>query len=119
MKKSKAMLTAVVAAAAMLACLHSQADAASCGNGPGGFEAWKQQFAGEARAKGVGAAGISAVMGANYAQATINADRSLHSFKLSLDQFTVKRGAAAIVARGRSMKQSQAALFASIQQRYG
>ena len=40
-------------------------------------------------------------MGTNYAQATINADRSLHSFKLSLDQFMVKRGAAAIVARGR------------------
>ena len=30
-----------------------------------------------------------------------------------------KRGAAAIVARGRSLKQSQAALFTEIQQRYG
>src|ERR1700759_4612639 len=106
-------------AAAMLACVNSQALAAQCGNGPGGFEAWKQQFAGEARAKGVGATGISALMGTNYAQATINADRSLHSFKLSLDQFMVKRGAAAIVARGRSMKQRNAALFASIEQRYG
>ena len=58
-------------------------------------------------------------MGTNYAQATINADRSLHSFKLSLDQFMVKRGSAAIVARGRGMKQKNAALFASIEQRYG
>ena len=41
-------------------------------------------------------------MGTNYAQATINADRSLHSFKLSLDEFMRKRGSAAIVARGRS-----------------
>jgi membrane-bound lytic murein transglycosylase B len=97
----------------------SSASAAQCGSGPGGFEAWKQQFAGEARAKGVGANGVNALMQANYATATINADRSLHSFKLSLDQFMVKRGAAAIVARGRSMKQSHAALFASIQQRYG
>src|SRR6202012_5102925 len=97
----------------------SQAEAAQCGNGAGGFEAWKQQFAGEARAKGVGASAISALMGTSYAQATINADRSLHSFKLSLDQFMVKRGAAAIVARGRSMKQKNAALFASIEQRYG
>src|ERR1700678_2877826 len=119
MKKSKAMLTAVVAAAAMLACLHSQADAASCGNGPGGFEAWKQQFSGEARAKGVGGAGISALMTTNYASATIAADRSLHSFKLSLDQFLAKRCAPAIVARGRAMKQKNAALFASIEQRYG
>jgi membrane-bound lytic murein transglycosylase B len=102
-----------------LAWMASSASAAQCGSGPGGFEAWKQQFAGEARAKGVGANGVNALMQANYATATINADRSLHSFKLSLDQFMVKRGAAAIVVRGRSMKQSHAALFASIQQRYG
>jgi membrane-bound lytic murein transglycosylase B len=112
-------LAAAFTTFAVLACLGSKAEAAQCGNGPGGFEAWKQQLAGEARAKGVGAAGISALMGTNYAQATINADRSLHSFKLSLDQFMVKRGAAAIVARGRSMKQRNAALFASIEQRYG
>ncbi|HET7886413.1 MAG TPA: lytic transglycosylase domain-containing protein [Bradyrhizobium sp.] len=112
-------LTAAFSMLAMLTCLGPQAHAAQCGNGPGGFEAWKQQFAGEARAKGIGAAGISALMGTNYAQATINADRSLHSFKLSLNQFMVKRGAAAIVARGRSMKQRNAALFASIEQRYG
>ncbi len=55
----------------------------------------------------------------NYASATIAADRSLHSFKLSLDQFLAKRGAPAIVSRGRAMKQRNAALFASIQQRYG
>jgi len=104
---------------AVLVCLGSQAGAAQCGNGPGGFEAWKQQFAGEARAKGVGASGLSALMATNYAQATINADRSMHSFKLSLDQFMVKRGAAAVVSRGRAMKQKNAALFASIEQRYG
>src|SRR5690242_19959635 len=102
-----------------LAWTMSGAGAATCGNGPGGFEAWKQQMAGEARSNGVGATGINALMGANYATATINADRSLHSFKLSLDAFMVKRGSAAIVARGRSLKQSQAAMFASIQQRYG
>jgi membrane-bound lytic murein transglycosylase B len=104
---------------AVLTCLGSPAHAAQCGNGPGGFEVWKQQFATEARAKGVGANALAALMAANYAQATINADRSLHSFKLSLDQFMVKRGSAAIVARGRGMKQKNAALFASIEQRYG
>ena len=50
---------------------------------------------------------------------TIAADRSLHSFKLSLDQFLAKRGAPAIVSRGRAMKQRNAALFASLEQRYG
>ena len=58
-------------------------------------------------------------MQANYASATIAADRGQRSFGLSLDQFLAKRGASTIVARGRSLKQSQAALFASIQQRYG
>src|SRR5579871_2576109 len=112
-------LTAAFSAFAMLTCIGSQASAAQCGNGPGGFAAWKQQFAGEARAKGVGGAGIAALEQTNYASATIAADRSLHSFKLSLDAFLVKRGAAAIVSRGRGMKQRNAALFASIEQRYG
>ena len=58
-------------------------------------------------------------MATNYAQATINADRGQRSFSLTLEQFLAKRGAPAIVAKGRQLKQSQGALFASIQQRYG
>jgi membrane-bound lytic murein transglycosylase B len=95
------------------------AHAAQCGSSAAGFETWKQEFAGEARAKGVGASTISALMATNYAQATINADRGQRSFSLSLDQFLAKRGAPAIVSRGRALKQSQAAMFASIQARYG
>jgi membrane-bound lytic murein transglycosylase B len=109
----------VVAALAVLACWGTNAHAAQCGSGPGGFEAWKQEFAGEARAKGIGAAAIAGLMQTNYASATISADRGQRSFSLSLEQFLAKRGAPAIVARGRGLKQSQAALFASIQQRYG
>src|SRR6201995_2569736 len=112
-------LTATLVTLATLACVSPHANAAQCGNGPGGFEVWKQQFSGEARAKGVGGTGLSARMGTNYAQATINADRGQRSFRLSLDQFLVKRGAAAVVAKGRQLRQSQAAMFASIQQRYG
>jgi membrane-bound lytic murein transglycosylase B len=119
MTKSKRLTTAASFALAMLACLSSQADAAQCGSSSAGFEAWKQQFAGEARAKGIGASTVSALMATNYAQATINADRGQRSFSLSLDQFLAKRGAATIVARGRSLKQSQGAMFASIQARYG
>ena len=111
--------TATFAALAMLAFATPSAHAAPCGNGPGGFEAWKQQTAEQARAKGIGAAGVSALMGTNYASATINADRGQRSFSLSLEAFLAKRGASSIVARGRSLKQSQGALFASIQQRYG
>jgi membrane-bound lytic murein transglycosylase B len=38
---------------------------------------------------------------------------------LTLEQFMAKRGGSAIVSRGRALKQSQAGLFASLQQRYG
>src|SRR6476469_10039772 len=112
-------LAAAFASLAMLACLGTNAGAAQCGSTAAGFEAWKGQFAGEARAKGVGATGIAALMGSHYASATIAADRGQRSFSLSLDQFLAKRGGPAIVARGRGLKQSQGALFASIQQRYG
>jgi membrane-bound lytic murein transglycosylase B len=99
--------------------LSAKADAAQCGSTPAGFEAWKRQFADEARGKGISASTVAALTGTNYATATIAADRGQRSFGLSLDQFLAKRGASTIVARGRSLKQSQAALFASIQQRYG
>ncbi|WP_076858448.1 lytic murein transglycosylase [Bradyrhizobium mercantei] len=111
--------TSALAIVVMVATLGAEAKAAQCGNGPGGFEAWKEQFAGEARAKGVGATAIDALMQTHYASATIAADRGQRSFGLSLEQFMAKRGSATIVARGRSLKQSQAAMFASIQQRYG
>jgi membrane-bound lytic murein transglycosylase B len=113
------LATATLIALAALAPLAPKANAAQCGNGPGGFEAWKQEFAREAGSKGIGATAVAALMQTHYASATIAADRSQHSFGLSLDQFLAKRGASTIVARGRSLKVSQAALFASIEQRYG
>jgi membrane-bound lytic murein transglycosylase B len=119
MTKSKTLVTATLAALAISAFLDSHAQAATCGNSAAGYEGWKQQFAGEARAKGIGANTINALMATNYAQATINADRGQRSFQLSLEQFLAKRGGPAIVAKGRQLKASQGALFASIQQRYG
>ena len=118
MTKSK-KLAASFLGLAMLACAVSQADAAQCGNSAAGYESWKQQFAGEARAKGISANTIQALMATNYAQATINADRGQRSFGLTLDQFLAKRGANAIVAKGRQLRRSQGALFSSIEQRYG
>jgi membrane-bound lytic murein transglycosylase B len=107
-----------VAATLIALALPVPAFAATCGTTAAGFEAWKREFASEAKAK-VGASAIAALAGTNYATATIAADRGMKSFKLSLDQFLVKRGAAAIVSRGRGLKQTHAALFASIEQRYG
>jgi membrane-bound lytic murein transglycosylase B len=119
MIKRTQVTAAILLTLVAFACLTSHATAAQCGSSSAGFGAWKQEFSGEARAKGISAATISALMATNYAQATINADRGQRSFSLSLDQFLAKRGGAAIVARGRSLKQSQGALFASIQSRTG
>jgi membrane-bound lytic murein transglycosylase B len=79
--------TAAFAALAALMGVTGAARAAQCGSSAAGFDAWKQQFAAEAKGKGVSAAGIAALMETNYATATIAADRGMKSFKLSLDQF--------------------------------
>lgn len=113
---NKTIASAAIALAAVT--LAGAAEAAQCGNNSAGFDAWKQQFSQEARGR-VGPTAISALMGATYARATIGADRGQHGFKLTLDQFMAKRGGAAIVSRGRSLKKSNAALFAQIEQRYG
>src|SRR5947209_2834133 len=107
------------AAMALLGCVSQDAGAAQCGSSAAGFETWKREFAAEAGAKGIGAAATAALMQAHYASGTIGRDRRQRSFSLSLEPFLAKRGAATIVARGRALKQSQGALFASIQQRYG
>jgi lytic murein transglycosylase len=95
------------------------AAAASCGNTGSGFESWKRDYAAEAKANGVGSRGLKALAATSYSTATIKADRSQKSFKLSLEQFMQKRGAAAIVAQGKKQKAANARLFASIEKRYG
>lgn len=109
----------VTVAALALVWMAGEAGAAQCGSNSAGFEAWKRQFAGEARAKGVSASTVAALMATHYSTATIAADRGQRSFRLSLPQFLAKRGGPVIVARGRTLKQTHAAMFASIQQRYG
>lgn len=93
--------------------------AAPCGNTSAGFENWKRVFAKEAQARGVGPKALQALAGTTYSVGTIRADRGQHSFKLSLDQFMAKRGANGIIAKGRQLKAANAALFASIEKRYG
>jgi len=111
--------TVTFAALTALVGVAGEAHAAQCGSTAAGFEAWKKQFADEARGRGVGTSTLAALMEASYANATIAADRGQKSFRLSLDQFLAKRGGSVILARGRALKQTHAALFASIEQRYG
>ena len=99
--------------------LASMAQAAQCGNTSAGFGAWRTAFSAEAKHKGIGARGISALMGAAYSTGTISEDRSQSSFKLSLDAFMAKRRAGWVASHGRSLKVSNAALFAGIESRFG
>ncbi len=119
MTRGGQLRTVTVAALLALVWMVSKAGAAQCGSTAGGFEVWKKQFADEARGKSVSASTVGALMATTYSTATIAADRGQRSFGLSLDQFLAKRGGSAIVERGRALKQSHAAIFASIQQRFG
>ena len=108
-----------VAVALIFAAMAGRTEAAPCGNTSAGFENWKRAFAQEAEARGVGPKAISALMTTKYSTGTIRADRGQKSFKLSLDAFMAKRGAAGIVAKGRQLKAANAGLFAKIEKRYG
>jgi len=74
-------------AASLAALGATHAHAAQCGNSAGGFGAWKQDFAPEAAAAGIGQRGLQALAGASYSQSTINADRNQKGVKYSLDRF--------------------------------
>lgn len=116
----KARRTAFAAAFAIFALSAGTAHAASCGNDAGGFAAWKDDFAAEAKAAGVKNKGLSALAGAKYATATIKADRAVHkAFSGSVDAFMKRRGGAAIISKGRTLKKTNAALFADIERKYG
>jgi len=108
------------AAAMALTFWVGAAQAASCGKDASGFEAWKQEFAQEAKAAGVKNKGLQALAGATYATATIKADRAVKkAFSGDVNSFMKRRGGATIISKGRSLKKSNAALFADIERRYG
>lgn len=96
------------------------ASAAQCGNDGSGFSAWVQNFKQEASGNGISPQVLDrALSSVTYNKATIRADRGQKSFKLSLDQFMQKRGGQVIISRGKKMKQQNAALFTSIERRFG
>ncbi|MCA0015235.1 lytic transglycosylase domain-containing protein [Mesorhizobium sp. B292B1B] len=117
---AKGKMFAAATVVAMLALATGAQAAASCGKTGAGFDAWKQDFAAEARAEGVGSRGLAALAGATYATRTISADRAIHkAFSGSVEAFMKRRGGAAIISRGRALKKSNAALFDKIERTYG
>lgn len=109
-----------LAAAVAATMFAGQAFAQSCGNDAGGFGAWKQDFAAQAKAAGVKTRGLQALAGAQYATATIRVDRAVRkAFSGDVNSFMKRRGGAAIIARGKTLKKQNASLFADIERRYG
>ncbi|MBA8878019.1 lytic murein transglycosylase [Phyllobacterium myrsinacearum] len=115
---AKGKFFAGVAAALLMTAGAAQA-AAQCGNNSAGFPAWVEQFKQQAKSQGIGSKGLNALNNLTYASKTISYDRNQKSFKYSLEKFMQVRGAQAIVARGKRQKAANAALFASIEKRYG
>ena len=105
---------------AVLALATGAQAAASCGKTGAGFDAWKQDFAAQAKAEGVGSRGLAALAGATYAKKTISVDRGINkAFSGSVDDFMRRRGGSAIISKGRSLKKANAALFDKIERNYG
>lgn len=108
-------------AVATLALMSSTAFAAQCGNDASGFAAWKQAFAAEAQAAGVGQAGLQALANAQYSQSTINADRNQKGVKYALNDFIrIRLGSLDnFAAQARRVKAENPAFYASLEQAYG
>ena len=96
------------------------ASAASCGNGPSGFDAWLSAFRQRASAKGISDRAInSGLQGVSYDGKVIRLDRNQHSFKLSFNEFYRRRVDGGMIARGRRLMQQHGGTLAAIEKRFG
>ncbi|MGR3485550.1 MAG: lytic murein transglycosylase [Paracoccaceae bacterium] len=115
------MFRTISAGLAALTLSATSSLAAQCGNDGSGFEAWKTAFASEARAAGIGSAGLAALANATYATRTIAADRNQTGVRYALDDFIrIRLGSLdgfASMARQRLNQNPQ--FFAGLEQRYG
>ncbi|WP_375281597.1 lytic transglycosylase domain-containing protein [Pseudooctadecabacter sp.] len=108
-------------AAVALALTSTTALAAPCGNDSSGFAAWKQAFAQEAAAAGVGAAGLQALANAQYSQSTINADRNQTGVRYELNDFIrIRLGSLdSFAGQMRRQRDQNATFFANLERAYG
>lgn len=112
------------AAALLCLCLAplapaSTAIAATCSDTSQGYDAWKSDFAAEAAAEGVGAAGLNALSATSYSKTTISADRNQKSFKYPLEKFLQVRGANDIASIGRARRAKNKEFYDSLEQAFG
>ncbi|MEL6570841.1 MAG: lytic murein transglycosylase [Pseudomonadota bacterium] len=111
----------VLSTAASIAVVATGVMAAQCGNDAGGFTAWKQAFAAEAQAAGVGQAGLQALANAQYSQSTIAADRNQRGVKYALNDFIrIRLGSLdSFATQAKRVKNQNPQFYASLEQVYG
>jgi len=102
-----------------LAGLGTASSAATCGNDAAGFNRWKQEFAAEARAVGVGERGLQALAAAQYSNATIRLDRAVRRETRTFDEIWRIRGGEQMARQGRERYAANRSFFDGLEQRYG
>lgn len=107
--------------AAALTALAAPALAAPCGNDASGFGAWKQAFAQEAAAAGVGSAGLQALANAQYSTSTIRADRNQTGVRYELNEFIrIRLGSLdSFASQMRREQNKNPNFYASLESAYG
>jgi membrane-bound lytic murein transglycosylase B len=115
----RTLLSAAFTAAVALAA--APALAAPCGNDASGFSAWKQAFAQEAAAAGVGQSGLSALANAQYSNSTIRADRNQTGVRYELNEFIrIRLGSLdSFASQMRREQNKNPTFYASLEQAYG
>jgi lytic murein transglycosylase len=96
------------------------AHSARCGNGPGGFDAWKQAFIANSPGYGLKQRVVkNALKNVGYDRKVIRLDRNQKSFRLSFEQFYGKRVNTAMIRRGQKLGKTYARIFRGIERKYG
>ncbi|MDB5512909.1 MAG: lytic murein transglycosylase [Enterovirga sp.] len=95
------------------------ASAATCRD-PAGFDKWLGDIRREAIARGISARAVDAGLeGVTFDQAVMRKDRGQGAFRVPFEQFVKSRVTAGRVAKAGSQLRQRAALFKSIEQRFG
>ena len=105
----------------MFCCFALPSFAAQCGDTSAGFPAWKEAFAGQAKAAGIKGPGLKALARADYSRSTIAADRNQKGVRYSLDRFIqIRLGSVEnFAAQARKRKARNADFYASLEAKYG
>jgi len=111
-----------IAAALTVALAASPASAANCGDSAKGFDAFKRDFAREAKAAGIGKRGMAALASAQYSAETIKYDRrvnrALKSGNTNFAKFYAKK-TKGLKGPAQSRLKQHGKLLRQIEERYG